>query len=189
MQKVETVKKIRKQYISGIYERRYGKIKLFLKRCFNKTEKHQLLEWFEWTQCENPEYNKVYEKLIVDVKKNIDSYKKVYNILSDGISKEIFEDILQWKISLESQYLVKAFYKSDNEQYFEPFEYLTDKEIFVDCGGYIGDSTQALLAYRGGVKKVYLYEADNQNIERAKRSLENMNIVFRNVGVPFYQSV
>ncbi len=176
---------LKKQYFNKIYEKRYGKnkIRIFMNRRFNKMENKQITEWFEWTQCENPTYNKFYGKLIMDVKENLDSYKKVYDILSDNVSKEIFLDILKWKVSLESHHLVKAFYQSGSRQYFEPFEYLTDKEIFVDCGGYIGDSTQALISYRGDVQKVYLYEADNQNIERAKELLNDINIVFRNVGV------
>lgn len=178
-------KRFKRKYIREIYVRSYknGKIIDFLKLCFDRMQREKVSEYFEWTQCEDPDYNKFYEKLIIDVKKNIDSYKKAYRILSDDISKEVFKDILKWKVTLESQYLVKAFYKSNSKQYFEPFEYLTNEEIFVDCGGYIGDSTQGLIDYRGGLKKVYLYEADSQNIERAKEILKNINIIFRNVGV------
>lgn len=175
----------RKRYIVEIYKNRYEKsgIKGYFKCRLNKKFNMQILQWFEWTQCEDPDYNKFYEKLISDAKENIESYEKVYHILSDDISKEIFLNILKWKVSLESSYLAKSYYRTNNEQYLEPFEYLTDKEVFVDCGGYIGDSTQALCAYSGKIKKVYLYEADNQNIKRAEETLNDINVVFRNVGV------
>lgn len=143
------------------------------------------IEWFNWTQCENPEYNKYFVKLIEDVKANVSKYEEVYKLLSDEKSRNVFMDILTWKISLDSSKLVDANYESSNEQYFEPFKFLTKDEVFVDCGGFIGDSTMALLRHvGGGVKKVFLYDADSVNIEKAKENLKDIHdVVYRNVGV------
>lgn len=80
-------------------------------------------------------------------------YEEVYKLLSDEKSRNVFMDILTWKISLDSSKLVDANYESSNEQYFEPFEFLTKDEVFVDCGGFIGDSTMALLRHGGGSKE------------------------------------
>ena len=60
---------------------------------------------------------------------------------------------------------------------------LNKHEIFVDCGGYIGDSTLELLT-KGGGKKIYFYEPNDVNMNEAKQNLNKYdNIVFRNVCV------
>lgn len=92
-------------------------------------------------------------------------YEEVYKLLSDEKSRNVFMDILTWKISLDSSKLVDANYESSNEQYFEPFEFLTKDEVFVDCGGFIGDSTMALLRHGGGVKKVFLIVTIDEDID------------------------
>lgn len=140
-------------------------------------------KWFEWTQCDNPEYNKYYKLLQKDIKENFDSYREVYGFLSDEESKECLLGICLWRVTRESEYLVDCYSKSIYDQYFEPFLKLTDHETFIDCGGYIGDSTQALIDYAGGLKEGYLYEADESNMTKAKDNLKNQNIIFRTAGV------
>lgn len=140
--------------------------------------------WFSWSQCQDSDYNKYYKKLIEDIKLNKDKYERVFRLFEEEKSSRIFLNILYWRLTLRSSYLVRSFFETENMQYFEPFEKLHGEEIFVDCGGYIGDSTKALLNYVGGVNKVYLYEADDANIEKAKIELADIaNIEFRNVGV------
>lgn len=156
----------------------YKKIKYFFSSKFPDLE-----QWFEWTQCQDPKYNKFYTNLIRDVKENIDSYRQVLDFLYDEKSKRCLLDIIKWRLTLRSDFLVDAYSLSDNKQYFESFLGLNDKEIFVDCGGYIGDSTLELINFRGGVKKVYLYEADSRNILEARKNLKNYDVVYRSVGV------
>lgn len=143
----------------------------------------QIKEWYSWTLCSGESYNKHYSILLKDLFTHIEQYQQVYGLLADALSKRVFSDICYWRLTRESSALVDAYAVSRNPQYFEPFEMLTDKETFVDCGGYIGDSTEQLLEVTGGVGKVFLYEADGKNIVRAKESLQGKNVIFRNVGV------
>lgn len=144
----------------------------------------QLEEWFNWTQCESVSYNKYFKLLLKDLYENIEKYEEVYNILCDEESKRCFLDICIWRLTMESKYLIEAYSQSRNEQYLEDFEKLNSNEIFVDCGGYIGDSTLALIEYVGRICKAYIYEADVANMEKAKQNLVSLNnIVFRGVGV------
>ena len=127
------------------------KVKCFFSKSFPNLE-----EWFVWTQCQNSEYNKYYVHLVKDVKENIDKYKQVYNLLYDDKSRQSFLDIMLWRLTLRGDYLIDAFSLSDNNQYFEKFLRLTSTEVFVDCGGYVGDSTLGLIDFSGGYRK-YIY--------------------------------
>lgn len=177
VRKREYMRVARKEAIrrSGYIEE---KLKIFLGKLDAVYE-----EWFEWSQCKNPSYNKYYKILLRDIKDHIQEYSTVYDLLEDGKSKRVFEDICAWRLSRESKYLIDAYSISTNEQYLEPFEHLTDKEIFVDCGGYIGDSTLALIKYCGGVLRAYVYEADIINMTKAKANLKEYNVIYRDVGV------
>ena len=161
------------------------KVKIFLGQMDS-----QLDEWFSWTLCNNIGYNKHYSILLKDLIDHIELYQQVHGILSDDLSKRVFTDICNWRLCRESLALVDAYSVSKNPQYLEPFEMLTDSETFVDCGGYIGDSTEQLISYVGGVTKVFLYEADEKNINCAKKLLgESDKIVYRAVGVGEKQQI
>ena len=139
--------------------------------------------WYEWSLCNVDGYNKHFSVLLKDLYDNCLKYEEVFGILSDESSQRVFTDICEWRYTRNSTLLIDAFSVSENKQYLEPFELLRDNEVFVDCGGYIGDSSMDLISYAGGVEKIYLYEADEKNISEAKKNLAGTNTVFRNVGV------
>jgi len=118
-----------------------------------------------------------------DLFENIKQYEKTYGLLEDNYSQRVFSDICEWRYSRNSSLLIDAYSLSKNKQYLEPFERLNEEEVFVDCGGYIGDSSMDLISYAGGVEKIWLYEADDRNIKAAKDNLLGTNTNFRNVGV------
>lgn len=147
--------------------------------------KKQYHEWFKWTQCMDPTYNKYHKILLQDLVQNIDKYRRTFGLLEDETSRKIFFDICYWRLRRQSHYLVDAFYLSGNEQYFEPFEKLGLQEVFVDCGGWIGDSVDKFIQYtKGAYRKIFLYEADKKNIMKAQNNLKKFdNIIYRGVGV------
>lgn len=154
------------------------------KKEFSLNHIKEFRTWFEWSQCKNERYNKYYKILLEDLLENFSEYEKVYNLLCDDISKQIFLDICFWRLTRRSKFLVEAYKKTKGEQYFEDFEKLNNNEIFVDCGGYTGDSAESFIKYVRKYQKIYIYEADSKNIEKARQNLgENYNIIFKNVGV------
>lgn len=170
------------KYLKAILKEEIGRGNLFY--VLNKKAQNVNKEYFQWTQCNNPDYNKYYKKLLNDLVINIENYSKVYELLFDEKSKKIFENICRWRLTRRSDYLVDAFYSSGRVQYFEEFENIHEKEIFVDCGAYDGDSFRAFINYVGSVEKAYLYDADTTNITNAKLKLKNYeNVLYRNVGV------
>jgi FkbM family methyltransferase len=119
-----------------------------------------------------------------DYKKNSLLYSKLYSSLSDEKSKTVFEKVINFKISFDYQFM-QGFSNDHEGQYF-------DKEIipkrdnicFVDCGGYVGDTTTEVIKNYPDFKKIYLIEPIPENIRIAKRELGHYkNIEFFNCGV------
>ncbi len=104
---------------------------------------------------------------------------QTYDCLGDQKSKDIYEELIKCrmynklpddKIFSENQYFsVGAFRKRD------------PKEVFVDCGGYVGDTVEQYLWHReGAFSKVIVFEPDRDNYNsikyRAERILKAMNM-------------
>lgn len=65
----------------------------------------------------------------------------------------------------------------DEIQYFDPDVInLTQDEVFVDCGAYVGDTIDSFRKYMGGYKKIIAFEPDKYNCHKIKEYLEKENI-------------
>ena len=119
-----------------------------------------------------------------DYKKNQEKYKEVYNLLADDKSKEIFEKVINFKISFDYDFM-QGFTNDHEGQYFDK-EILPDiKNIsFVDGGGYVGDTATEVIKNYPDFKKIYLIEPIPENIRIAKRELAHYeNIEFLTCGI------
>ncbi|MCK9310491.1 MAG: FkbM family methyltransferase [Candidatus Cloacimonetes bacterium] len=102
-----------------------------------------------------------------NVRKNENEYRWLYNELSDLKSKKTLLCLLQFRATANYEVLHK---ESDNlgNQYFDPDIIKFNKEeIFVDCGGYIGDTTDQFIEHVGNFNKIYLYEPNPVNYDEA----------------------
>jgi len=69
-------------------------------------------------------------------------------------------------------------YSIRNQYFPEDIVHLSDHEVFVDCGAYVGDSIKSFLKYSGGTyKKIIAFEPDEKNAEQLKKSISDV-IVF-----------
>ena len=87
----------------------------------------------------------------------------LYNLLSDEKSKEVYKAALKFKLTEDYSYLIDA--KDDlKKQYFDEVVKFSDEEVFVDCGGYTGDTIEAFIkAVNGKFKQIYSFEPDGKN--------------------------
>lgn len=99
------------------------------------------------------------------IKNNREEYiqksEKVKKILEDEKSKRIYEHIIDAyeKDMLEDDYFYEIY---EGDQYFEKeIVQLTDKDVFVDLGAYIGDSAEEFIKnVHGRYEKMHLFELD-----------------------------
>lgn len=119
-----------------------------------------------------------------DYKNNKHRYDCVYNLLSDEKSKDVFEKVINFKMTFDYNFM-DGFTNNHEGQYFDK-ELIPDiKEIsFVDGGGYVGDTASEVIKNYPDFKKIYLIEPIAENIRIAKRELGHYeNIEFLTCGV------
>ena len=122
-----------------------------------------------------------------DIYDNIEQYKALYELLEDEASKTVLMGVLVSRLTGDYSHLTDL--ASANPQYFDSdiIKAYSD-EVVVDAGGYTGDTAEALLETaeaKGRIKRIYLYEPDRNNIERAKKNLSGseVEIIFRRAGI------
>ncbi|MEH7384268.1 FkbM family methyltransferase [Bacillus sp. JJ1521] len=111
------------------------------------------------------------------INENKDKVSLVYNFLSDNRSKQIFTDRINCCISGNPKYLIPL--KSKTPQYFDPeIIKLTSHEVFVDGGGYTGDTVEEFVRQtKGEFKKLYSFEPEEtKHIEFLKKFKGNEKI-------------
>jgi FkbM family methyltransferase len=109
------------------------------------------------------------------IKENISDFQLAYSYLSDELSKRTFYDRINHCITASSKYLTPL--KSDFPQYFDPdIIKLSDEEIFIDGGAYIGDTVEEFLKQTSKkFKKVYSFEPEESKHGKFKRVSDGDN--------------
>ena len=111
------------------------------------------------------------------VKKNITGFEKLYNQLSDELSKKILIEFINAKISSNPQGLSALNVKGE-KQYFPSFFEMGENEVFVDSGAYDGETSLSFAELiKNGV--IYAFECDAENYKNLKKNtshLDNIHI-------------
>ncbi len=110
-----------------------------------------------------------------DIAAHPEKWRKVYECLADFESREVFDDVLRYRLTADQSALDKYSFRPQ-DQYFEDFMDF-DREIFVDAGGFDGDTTEQFCLRYPNYQKVYLFEPSSKNISLAKKQLANFNSI------------
>ena len=119
-----------------------------------------------------------------DYKKNKNKYIQTYNLLADEKSREIFNKVINFKISFDYNFM-EGFINDFEGQYFDKELIQNIKDItFIDGGGYIGDTIPNIIKTFPDFKKIYVVEPNNLHINIAKKEFMHLsNIEFINCGL------
>lgn len=101
-----------------------------------------------------------YDKKIIEM--NMKNIEEVYNILADDKSKEIMMGLINHRLTNDFSSII---YEGD--QYFvEDIIKLSEEEVFIDGGAYIGDTIQQfIMKNTSKFEKIYAFEPDSKNID------------------------
>lgn len=107
-----------------------------------------------------------------EIKQNESEFQKTYYMLGDQRSKQVYEALLNYKITRRTDYL-QDIYDNEEDQYFDNnLIKLSDIDVFVDCGAYIGDTLQEYWKRVGGkIQKYICFEADKVVCETLKNNI------------------
>lgn len=119
------------------------------------------------------------------MKAEVENFRWLYEKLADYRSKQILLRIVRFWFTFDVNDL-NALHENIYKDYFD-LDLLNcdEREVFVDCGAYVGDTVIDYMEIYGGTyHRIYCYEISPEIMEQARRSLAgHKDIVFRQNGV------
>ncbi|MFA6180220.1 MAG: FkbM family methyltransferase [Candidatus Methylopumilus sp.] len=91
--------------------------------------------------------------------------------LADEQSRTVFNDLVRYRLTADPVYMAN-YSTRFSDQYFEDFLALSN-EVFVDAGGFNGDTTEEFCKRYPDYSKVILFEPSGINMQDAKERLAN----------------
>lgn len=97
---------------------------------------------------------------------NYEKIKKIEKILYDDRSKKIYREVVRRRVIGATGEFNKLKTRIDPQYIFQHmYKNMSNNEIIVDCGGYIGDSVEKfVLSFGNNIKKIYSFECFKDNI-------------------------
>lgn len=110
-----------------------------------------------------------------DVRLNQARWKTMSEGLADDESKRVLDDLLRYRLTAD--YRMMSYQVRFEDQYFEDFLGLGSREVFVDAGGFDGDTTELFCMKNPDYEKVFLFEPSLTNLEKAKTRLHRFRCI------------
>lgn len=113
------------------------------------------------------------EKLTISfLEKNMEKYRKVYSMLEDEASKEAYLNRIK-RSYLEQD--ISHIVCNAGDIYFDEQIRLSEEEVFVDCGGYDGDTAIRFVNRTNGkFKKIIIFEPERSKEGIIKKSSDTI---------------
>lgn len=111
---------------------------------------------------------------------NKDRFNKLNEILNDNFSKDVLKAVISYRTTLDKNYLSEVG-DVEFEQYFDKCLIFSKNETFIDCGGYIGDTTKNFILRNPKYEKIIIYEPIKSHFKICQRYFNNnQNIILKN---------
>ena len=122
-------------------------------------------------------FNELNEKLhyfknnIEDINENFREYEKVYNSLKEEKSKNVFANMLCAKVFMDISFVREA-YDSDDIYFDLSIWNELSNEVYVDCGGYTGDTALSFICHCPNYHKIFVLEPMAEAEKLCKSNLQ-----------------
>lgn len=146
-----------------------GLRKIFNNKTLNIEQLKNLLTEIEFLEI--PRDISYFEKSISDIKINLKKYDWIYDLLNDEKSKSVFVNMIRSKVFLDPKFIEYA-YSCENIYFDNSIIGKLNEEVYLDCGGYTGDTALKFIANCPNYKKIYVFEPIREIIEKAKNNLK-----------------
>ncbi len=105
---------------------------------------------------------------------NMDNVKKAYELFSDDKSREVFVDIINFRLTGSPEILRRC--ETDREEVFTNIIKLGENEDYVDLGAYDGDTIREFLDYTGGkFSSITAFEPDKKNMKKLSKAFGSLD--------------
>lgn len=144
---------------------------------------HNILSYLELGLVEDKLKNVHYcSGNVCDVENNKEKYNWIYENLTDDASKDILESIIDFRYNYNIA-AMEVFKYDLSKQYFDEFIKFKDGEVFIDCGGFAGETTKKFIDLCPKYKSVYYFEPEIENFKKSQQILKQYkNINYFNKG-------
>lgn len=123
---------------------------------------------------DRPHNNKEYNKEYFD--NHAKQIEEIETFLEDELSRETYRKLLRYRETHELKY--QPFYNKKNQYFPEDIISLSDKEVFIDCGAYDGDTIKQFKRRSNNTyKKIVAFEPSEKNLMKIKQRDKNLFIV------------
>lgn len=117
-----------------------------------------------------------------DLAEHSHRYGALFDRLADEESRRILDQLLQFRLTLDPAFTLRAHSAGCRHYFDRGILELGEEEVFVDGGGYDGDTTQDFVEETGGrYRSVHFFEPDGELLDRARAALDGAH------DVHFYQ--
>ncbi|MBR5515126.1 MAG: FkbM family methyltransferase [Clostridia bacterium] len=89
---------------------------------------------------------------------------KAKDLLADELSKDVFDNIINYRLTGKLEYLFKA--QTGKSEPWEKLLHTKTYKIFADLGAYTGDTALEFLSHCPDAKKIYAMEPDPRNFRK-----------------------
>lgn len=143
--------------------------------------RQQLLE-FGFAASEMMNSKMIIERLFISyLEENLENYRKAYSLLEDDFSKEVYLNRMK-KAYLDSN--ISHIVSDAREEYYDKEVLLTEDEVFVDCGGFDGDTAVDFIhKVDGRFKKIIIFEPEGSKANLIKARMKGYNCDFYQYGL------
>ncbi len=99
-------------------------------------------------------------------------FEKAYSLLDDDRSKEVYKNIINYKLSGDIRYLFLADDSEDEvtKELVKPCEI----KSYADLGAYNGDTIKRLMEYTDGLEQIIAFEPDRRNFKKLSDFAESI---------------
>ncbi|MDO5560877.1 MAG: FkbM family methyltransferase [Oscillospiraceae bacterium] len=99
--------------------------------------------------------------------------EEVYSMLEDDLSRKVFADVINFKISGKIDYLDDI--TTAKDEVYTDIINPGENEIYVDLGAYNGDTVSEFVSFTNNrYKQIYAFEPDARNYRKLMNSVEGM---------------
>lgn len=135
---------------------------------FDEAQIHIMNEFFYW---QTREYFDA----------NIEAYRKAYQFMEDEFSRQVYLERMK-KVFLLSD--ISQIVSPNEEEYFDEKIVLTEDEVFIDCGGFDGDSALRFIKQCGGrYRDIIIFEPEISKKAAIEKSMGDNRYQLYQLGV------